>query len=93
MTTLPPELEGFAALLDAQPGPAREAFQYCLCLMLVEAGKMKLADTHPGDSSPIRVFETVAGETFSIPRPPITEEQEDQIILVLRDILEDEGLL
>ena len=93
MSDLPPELEGFASLLDAQPQPVREIFQYCLCLMMVEAGKMRLVDTISGDVSPISVFETTLGETFSVDRPPMSQEEEDEVIAVLREILKDEGML
>ena len=93
MTDLPPELEGFASLLEAQPQPVREVFQYCLCLMMVEAGKMRLVDTVPGEASPISVFESAAGESFSVARPPMSQEEEAEVITVLRDILNDEGML
>ncbi len=89
MNELPPELAVFASLLDAQPQPVREAFQYCLCLMMVESGKMKLTATVPGESSPICMFETVAGDTFSVPRPSMSPEQEVELIAVLRTILEE----
>ncbi len=91
MTELPPELAGFAVLLDAQPQPVREIFQYCLCLLMVEAGKMRLVDTVPGEMSPICVFESSAGETFSVARPPMSQEEEAEVIGVLREILDDEG--
>ena len=32
-----------------QPQPVREIFQYCLCLMMIQAGKM---DTVLGEASP-----------------------------------------
>jgi hypothetical protein len=47
MSTLPPELDAFASILDAQPETARGAFQYCLCLLMVEAGKMRLVEKVP----------------------------------------------
>jgi len=93
MSDLPPELDGFASLLDAQPGPVREAFQYCLCLMMVENGKMHQIETIPGESTPLCVFETISGDRFSVPRPDITSEQEADLLEALRDILSDEGLL
>jgi hypothetical protein len=93
MTGLPPELEGFASLLDTQPQPVREIFQYCLCLMMVGTGKMCLVDTLPGETSPICVFETSIGDTFSVPRPSMNQEEEVEAIAMLRDILKDEGLL
>ena len=92
MSELPPELQGFASLLDSQPGPVRDAFSYCLCLMMVEAGKMRLVETLPGESSPILVFESTACDTFSVERRPISKEQEAGVITLLREILEDEGM-
>ena len=46
---------------------------------------MQLLETIPGDSSPINVFETVAGDAFSIPQPSITKEQESELLDLLRD--------
>jgi hypothetical protein len=60
----------FASLLDTQTRPVRETFQYCLCSMMVEAGKMSLEETVSGDVTPICVFETTARETFSVTHPP-----------------------
>ena len=93
MNDLPPELDVFASLLDAQPGPVREAFLYCLCLMMVEGDSMTLVNTLPGDEGPLCYFETVDGDAFAIRKPPITADEEVGIIEVLRDILRDEGLL
>ena len=49
MPTLPHELAAFPYLLDAQPAPVRDAFHYCLCLLMVEAGKMRLVEKVPGE--------------------------------------------
>ncbi len=93
ITDLPPGLAAFASLLDAQPAPARDAFNYCLALMMVEAGKARLVETVPGESGEVCTFKTVTGDTFSLARPPMSEEQEAGVIATLRDILEDEGEL
>ena len=93
MSDLPPELDGFVSLLDTQPGPVREAFQYCLCLMMVENGKMHQIEMLPGESTPLCIFETISGDRFSVPRPEITSEQEADLLDVLRGVLSDEGLL
>ena len=90
MTELPSEFEAFASLLDAQPQPAREAFHYCLCLMMVEAGKMRLIDTVPGESGPICTFATAAGEGFSVTKPQLSEAEEAVLIERLRSILDEE---
>jgi hypothetical protein len=93
MIDLPPDLEGFASFLDAQPSPVREAFQYCLCLMMVEAGKMRLVETLPGETASIAVFESAAVERFSVARPSITEQQEAELVGVLRELLADDGYI
>ena len=49
MKDLPAELQIFGSFLNAQPQPVREAFQYSLCLLMVESGDMKLVKTLPGE--------------------------------------------
>jgi hypothetical protein len=87
---LPPEFAAFATLLDAQPEPVRAAFHYCLALVMIESGKARLVETRPGDS-PVCVFETVAGDTFCLPKPPISRDEEQDLIATLREILSEEG--
>jgi hypothetical protein len=53
-TDLPPELAKFASLLDAQPAPVRAMCNYCLVLLMVEAGKARLVETVPGENGPVR---------------------------------------
>jgi hypothetical protein len=55
------------------PSPVRDAFNYCMCLLMVEADKMRLVDTMPGESGELCTFETVTGDTFSIARPPMSQ--------------------
>jgi hypothetical protein len=92
MTTLPPELAAFSYLLDAQPAPMRDAFHYCLCLLMVEAGKMRLVEKVPGENGEICLFETVARVKFSVTKPALSRDQEAALIDVLREILRDEGV-
>lgn len=87
---LPPELAAFSYLLDAQPAPVRDAFSYCLCLLMVQAGKMRLVRKVAGEQGKIYVFETTVGDTFSVARPAINKEQEAALIDVLREILKEE---
>ena len=83
--TLPPELTAFSYLLDAQPAPVRDAFHYCLRVLMVEAGKMRLVE-----NSEICVFETVARMKFCVTKPALNRDQEAALIDVLREILKDE---
>jgi hypothetical protein len=92
MPTLPPELAAFSYLLDAQPAPVRDAFHYCLCMLMVEAGKMRLVEKVPGENGEICVFETVARVKFSVSKPVLSRDQEAALIDVLREILQDEGV-
>jgi hypothetical protein len=93
MTQLPPELIALAKLLDAQTKPVQAAFQYCLVLMMVEAGKAELVATAPGEGGLICTFRTVAGDEFALVKPPISEEREAVIRKTLRTILDDEDAL
>ena len=68
----------------------REAFNYCLCLLMAQAGVMRLVEKIPGDNGEICVFETTSGDHFSVVKPAISKEQELALIDVLREILEDE---
>jgi hypothetical protein len=88
--------------LGRQPVPARygpgvqgcrEAFRYCLALTMVEAGKACLVAVEPGENGAVCVFESSAGEQFSLARPAITAEQEAAVKEMLREILRDEGWL
>ena len=90
MPTLPPELAAFSYLLDTQPAPVRDAFHYCLCLLTVEAGKMRLVDKVPGENGEICVFETVARVKFSVTKPPLSRDRETAPFDVLQEILKDE---
>ncbi len=88
--TLPPEYAAFAGLLDAQPAHIRDAFNYLLCLLMAERGALRLVDTHAGADGEVCLFESSAGETFAIVRPPIAAEVEAQITATLRTILDED---
>jgi hypothetical protein len=92
--SLPPEATAFAALIDAQPAPATEredqAFHYLLCLAMAERGALRLVDTHPGADGEVAVFESSAGETFTIPRPTIPPDVEARYLADLRQIVDDD---
>jgi len=91
MNNLPSELQALSILLDAQPGPVQTAFQYCLALLMVEGGQATIIATSPGESGPICTFQTAVGDVFSLNKPPLTAEHEEEIRETLRQILDDEG--
>jgi hypothetical protein len=93
MTHLPSELAAFSYLLDAQPAPVRDAFNYCLCLLMVEAGKMHLVEKVPGGpgNRVVCVFATTRGDHFRVAEPKISKATKAALIDVLREILREEG--
>ena len=74
----------------------RAAFHYRLCLLMVEADKMRLVEKVPGERGEICVFapcrdgKTVARVKFSVTKPALSRDQEAALIDVLREILKDE---
>jgi hypothetical protein len=78
--------------LDAQPGPVQVIYQYAICLLMVEAGKMRLVETIPGKNGATCIFEMTVGPklTFSVTKPPISQETEADMVMLLKAILEDE---
>jgi hypothetical protein len=93
MTDLPPELSALSSLIDAQPAPVREAFRYCLALVMVEAGKAYLVAVEPGEAGAVCTFETITGEQFSLGRPAISKGVEAAVREMLREIFDEEGRL
>jgi hypothetical protein len=85
------EFDQFANFLDAQPGPIRAAVQFCLCLLMVEAGKIRLLTTLPGEAGRVCIFSTLTGDLVTVARPPISQEDEAVLIDLLRIILNEES--
>jgi len=90
---LPPEMQAFARLIDAQPLAVQEAFQFCLAIAMQEAGKFELIGvTQVGDRIHY-AFRSIAGDVFTVVRPKISKEVERNLREELREILQEEGLL
>ena len=92
MAELPPELTALAKLLEAQTKPVQAAFQYCLALLMVEAGKAELVAATVGEEGTLCTFRTVAGDEFTLIRPPMNEAREAVIKKTLRTMLDEETL-
>lgn len=96
MKHLPSELAVYSYLLDGQPPQVRNAFTYCLCLLMVEAGLMRTIEKVQGirsGNSRVCVFETRVGDRCSVVRPVMDKEQEAALLDVLREIIKEEGVL
>ena len=91
-TNLPPNLQLFASLLDAQPPGVQEAFQFLLATAMHEAGKFELLNVAEVDGCWHYTF-SGAGEVFSVVRPEMSKEMERKVREVVREILREEGLI
>ena len=89
--TLSPSLQALAAHLDAQPGQVQINIQYAMALLMVESGKALLTKTEPGEAGAYCTFETVAGDTFTVIKPPLSEAEEQEMAEKVKKILEEEG--
>ena len=87
-SNLPPKLQAFASLLDAQPPDVQRAFQFQIAAAMHEAGKFQLLNVAEVDGRWHYTF-SGAGEVFSVVRPEMDKEMERKV----REILVEEGLL
>lgn len=68
-TDLPPELQAFASLLDAQPPEVQEALQFLPATAMHEAGKCELLSVAEVGDRVYCSFRSAGGKVFSIIRP------------------------
>jgi hypothetical protein len=87
----PSEHLTFGSLLDAQPAPIQAALEYCLALLMVERGQVKLIGHQPGEAGPISTFRTKAGNIFTLAKPPLGQADEAAIREVVRQMLDADG--
>ena len=93
MTHIPPEIKNYTEFLNAQPKDAQSTVYYSLCLMMVEEGKMTLANRLASEDGVIYVFRSGTGEEFRVARPDIGYEDDALMVRALRMVLRDEGML
>lgn len=87
---IPPELEMFSRIVDGQPPDVRELFQYALTMLLVEDGKAEIVEQHTIDAREHLTLRTVAGDSFAIVKPFVSEELLAKMTEMARDILRAE---
>jgi hypothetical protein len=88
-----PQFEPFRALFESKPARVRKAYDYCLCLLMVENGEMELIKTVPGVTTPICMFKAVSGDMVAVEKPPLSQEQIADVLDTLRGYTKDEDLL
>jgi hypothetical protein len=84
-------LLAIAHRLGLEPAVTQAAFAYCLCLLIVEAGRMRLVANTAGDDGPLCHFLSAEREVFLVPEPALTAVQLTQLKSILRPIWLEEG--
>ncbi len=87
---LPSELEALAQLLDTQPSPVRELFHYALVMLMIEKRKANVVERHIMDAREYLTIQTLAGDTFSIVKPLISDDELDTLMILARDVLRED---
>lgn len=87
----PPEFDSLLDTLAEQPEHVREMWQYAMVLMMIDDEKARVIETHQDGDRLHLVVQTVAGERFSVMRPPMSEELERQLLEQIRKIVSDES--
>jgi hypothetical protein len=77
--------------LGQEPAATQAAFNYCLCQLMVEAGRMRLVARTPGDDGPLCHFLSADREVFVVPEPALTAAQLTQLKTSLHQIWLEEG--
>ena len=87
---LPPDFEVLSRLVDAQEPAVRELFQYALALLMVEDGKAEITEQRTVSMREQLTLRTVAGDTFTIVKPDISDELLAQMQEMVRELLDEE---
>jgi len=89
---LPPELDALASYLDAQVPDVRELFQYALAMLMIEAKKAKIVETHTTDDGRQRMLVwTLADDSFSIVKPLVSDGLLEQMIEIVRGVVAEDS--
>jgi hypothetical protein len=80
----------FSRIVDGQSPDVRELFQYALTMLMVEDGKAEIVEQHTIDARDHLTLRTVAGDSFTIVKPFVSEELLAKMIEMARDILREE---
>ena len=87
---LPPEFEMLSRIIDAQAPNVRELFQYVLTMLLVEEGKAEIVERHTIDLREHLTLRTVAGDSFTIVKPDVSDELLTKMREMAREILDED---
>ena len=84
---LPPELDALASYLDGQVPDVRELFQYSLAMLMIEAKKAKVVETHTTDDGRQHMLIwTISDDSFSIVKPLVSAELLERMMGLVRGI-------
>ena len=87
-----PEIKALAQILNSQPTEMQEAFEFLLVTAMQDAGKYELLNVAEVGGRWHYTFGR-ADEVFSLVRPEMDKDAERKVREMMRDMLEEEGLL
>jgi hypothetical protein len=85
----PSQYEMFGRILDGQSPQMRELIQYAIAILAVEDGSAKLIERHVIDTREHLTFKTTAGETFTLVKPDVSDEELEGVREMAREVLRE----
>ena len=89
---VPPEINALSRILNGNPTQMLEAFEFLRVTTMYEAGKFELLNVAEVEGRCHYTFGG-AGEVFSLVRPEMDKDAERKVREMMREILEEEGLI
>lgn len=88
-TAFPSKYEMFGRMLDGQTPQVRELVQYAIAILAVEDGTAQLIERHVIDAREHHTFKTTVGETFTLMKPDVSNEEWERVREMAREVLRE----
>lgn len=85
----PSKYEMLGRILDGQSPQMRELIQYAIAILAVEDGTAELIERHVIDAHEHLTFKTIVGETFTLVKPDVSNEELERVREIARDVLRE----
>ncbi len=74
-------------MLDGQSPQMAELIQYAIAILALEDGTAELTERHVIDAREHHTFKTTVGETFTLVKPDVSDEELKKVQEMAREIL------
>ncbi len=81
---LPPEFQQIADLIAQQVPKVRDLFRYALVLAMLADEKARVIGTREENGQEWLAVRTIGGYVFELPRPALSEQEEAELMEVMR---------